>query len=71
MAEQAPPHTAKIYTFPKRPRARPQDDAALFQHVEFASAASGAGWYHQAAVEHENAAQAKPVTNNVIRYRRH
>jgi hypothetical protein len=71
MAQQAPPHTAKIYAFPKRPRAGTQDDAALLPHVEFASAASGAGWYHQAAVERENAAQAKPVTNNVIRYRRH
>ena len=71
MAQQAPPPTAKIYAFPKRPRARPQDNAALFPHVEFASAASGAGWYHQAAVERENAPRAKPVTNNVIRYRRH
>jgi len=71
MAQQAPPPTAKIYVFPKRPRARPRDGAALFPHVEFASAGSGAGWYHEAAVAREIEPQAKPVTNNVIRYRRH
>jgi len=67
MTQHQPRPTAKIYSFPKKPRATsdshrgytPAHKQADLPAVEF-----GAGWYHEAAVE-----EAKE--NQKVRYRKH
>jgi uncharacterized protein DUF2735 len=71
MDQHGPLHTAKIYSFPTRAREHKQGCVAPFQSVEFASSECGAGWYHEAAVEHETDVEAEPDNHNVIHYRRH
>jgi len=54
-----PPTSAKIYTFPPRGRyALRIDDTALAANVQFprgVKLVSGSGWYHDAAIQADNA----------------